>query len=163
MTHYKSNLRDLEFNLFEVFNTGQTMGQRPVRGHRSRHGARDPAEVARIAETELAAPFAESDRNPPVFDPATNTVTLPDSFKTAYNTMMDAEYWRLDIAPELGGTNAPRTLWWAFADSSWARTRPSGCTPQAPALPRPSKRRAPRSSRSGPNCSSKNSGARPWC
>ena len=29
MTHYKSNLRDLEFNLFEVFNRQEIMGSGP--------------------------------------------------------------------------------------------------------------------------------------
>ncbi|GAA4909468.1 hypothetical protein LX16_2875 [Stackebrandtia albiflava] len=116
MTHYKSNLRDLEFNLFEVFDTGRTMGTglyEDIDADTARDILR---EVARIAEQDLAAPFADADRNPPVFDPATNSVTLPESFKKAYRTMMDAEYWRLDISPELGGSYAPRTLWWAFAD-----------------------------------------------
>ncbi|MFD0558150.1 hypothetical protein FB566_3446 [Stackebrandtia endophytica] len=116
MTHYKSNLRDLEFNLFEVFNTGETMGHGLYEDIDPDTAREILREVARVAETDLAAPFAEGDRNPPVFDPATNSVTLPEAFKTAYNTMMSGEYWRLDIAPELGGTSAPRTLWWAFAD-----------------------------------------------
>ena len=29
MPHYKSNLRDLEFNLFEVFGAGDRMGRGP--------------------------------------------------------------------------------------------------------------------------------------
>ena len=29
MTHYKSNQRDLEFNLFEVFGAGERMGKGP--------------------------------------------------------------------------------------------------------------------------------------
>ncbi|MGH8877701.1 MAG: acyl-CoA dehydrogenase family protein, partial [Stackebrandtia sp.] len=116
MTHYKSNLRDLEFNLFEVFDTASTMGH-GLYSEIDADTARDILrEVTRIAENDLAAPFAEADRNPPVFDPSTNTVELPDSFKKAYRTMMDSEYWRLDVPPALGGTNAPRTLWWAFAD-----------------------------------------------
>ncbi|HZE38871.1 MAG TPA: acyl-CoA dehydrogenase [Stackebrandtia sp.] len=116
MTHYKSNLRDLEFNLFEVFDTGKDMGQ-GLFADIDPDTARDILrEVARIAENDLAAPFADADRTPPVFDAATNTVKLPEGFKKAYQTMMEGEYWRLDISPELGGTNAPRTLWWAFAD-----------------------------------------------
>lgn len=116
MSHYKSNLRDLEFNLFEVFDTAESMGH-GLYGEIDVDTAKDILrEVARVAENDLAAPFADSDRNPPKFDPATNTVTLPESFKKAFKTMMQAEYWRLDMSPELGGTQAPRTLWWAFAD-----------------------------------------------
>ena len=29
---------------------------------------------------------------------------------------MDAEFWRLDLPEEMGGTPAPRTLWWAVAE-----------------------------------------------
>lgn len=116
MTHYKSNLRDLEFNLFEVFDTASTMGH-GLYSEIDADTARDILrEVSRIAENDLAAPFAEADRNPPVFDPSSNTVALPDGFKKAFQTMMDSEYWRLDVSPALGGTHAPRTLWWAFAD-----------------------------------------------
>ena len=35
------------------------------------------AEVDRLAEGPLAASFADGDRNPPVFDPATHSVTMP--------------------------------------------------------------------------------------
>ncbi len=116
MTHYKSNLRDLEFNLFEVFNTEAALGHE-LYADIDKDTAKDIlSEVARIAENDLAAPFSDADRNPPVFDPATNSVTIPESFKRAYRTMMDAEYWRLDLPPELGGTNAPRSLWWALGD-----------------------------------------------
>ena len=42
MSHYKSNLRDIEFNLFEVLGPGPGPGHRPVRGVRRRDRARDP-------------------------------------------------------------------------------------------------------------------------
>ncbi len=35
MGHYKSNLRDLEFNLFEVFGRQAVLGHRAVRRHGS--------------------------------------------------------------------------------------------------------------------------------
>ena len=116
MTHYKSNLRDLEFNLFEVFGTDAIMGKGLYEDIDPDTAKDILREITRVAENDLAAPFAEADRNPPVFDPATNSVTIPEAFKKAYRTMMAGEYWRLDIPPALGGTNAPRSLWWAFAD-----------------------------------------------
>jgi hypothetical protein len=36
MGHYKSNLRDVEFNLFEVFGTDRVLGTGPVRAARRR-------------------------------------------------------------------------------------------------------------------------------
>ncbi|GIG58067.1 acyl-CoA dehydrogenase [Longispora fulva] len=116
MTHYKSNLRDLEFNLFEVFGLGDVLGTGPY-SELDRDTAHSIlAEVERLAREDLAASFLDGDRNPPVFDPATNTALLPESFKKSFKAMMDSEFWRLDLPEGLGGTNAPRTLWWAIAE-----------------------------------------------
>ena len=89
MSHYKSNVRDLEFNVFEVFGAGERMG---------------------------TGPFADADRNPPVYDPATKSVTMPEGFKKAYAALMDSEWWRLDLPEHLGGTGAPPSLRWAASE-----------------------------------------------
>jgi alkylation response protein AidB-like acyl-CoA dehydrogenase len=116
MTHYKSNLRDLEFNLFEVFGADQSFGQEPY-ADLDVDTARDIlAEVNRLAREDLAASYADSDRNPPRFDPATHTADLPEPFKKSYKAFMDAEFWRLDLPGSLGGTPAPRALWWSLAE-----------------------------------------------
>ncbi|GIF65271.1 acyl-CoA dehydrogenase [Asanoa ishikariensis] len=116
MTHYKSNVRDIEFNLFEVFGTDRVLGQEPF-GEVDVDTARTMlAELDRFAREDLAASYADSDRNPPVFDPATHTAPLPEAFKRSYHTFMDAEFWRLDLPTELGGTSAPRALWWSLAE-----------------------------------------------
>jgi alkylation response protein AidB-like acyl-CoA dehydrogenase len=73
-------------------------------------------EVERLASGPIAASFTESDRHPPIFDPATNSVTMPDGFRKSYQAYMDAEWWRLDIPVEAGGTAAPRSLWWALVE-----------------------------------------------
>ena len=73
-------------------------------------------EVERLATHELAASLLESDRTPPVYDPATHTVTMPEAFKKRYQAYMDAEWWRLDLPEELGGTVAPPSLRWAVAE-----------------------------------------------
>ncbi|BCY04977.1 acyl-CoA dehydrogenase [Actinoplanes sp. L3-i22] len=116
MTHYQSNLRDLQFNLFEVFGADQAFGQAPF-DEIDAETARDVlAEVNRLAREDLAASYTDADRNPPVFDPATHTAPLPESFKKSYETFMASEFWRLDLPGSLGGTFAPRTLWWALAE-----------------------------------------------
>jgi alkylation response protein AidB-like acyl-CoA dehydrogenase len=116
MTHYKSNLRDLEFNLFEVFGADQAFGQAPF-DEIDADTARDVlAEVNRLAREDLAASYVDADRNPPVFDPATHTAPLPESFKKSYARFMESEFWRLDLPGSLGGTLAPRALWWAIAE-----------------------------------------------
>ncbi|GIE91738.1 acyl-CoA dehydrogenase [Actinoplanes regularis] len=116
MTHYQSNLRDLQFNLFEVFGADKAFGQAPF-DEIDAETARDVlAEVNRLAREDLAASYTDADRNPPVFDPATHTAPLPESFKKSYETFMASEFWRLDLPGSLGGTFAPRTLWWALAE-----------------------------------------------
>ena len=64
----------------------------------------------------LAEPFADADRNPPVYDPATKSVTMPEGFRKSYDALMDSEWWRLDLPEHLGGTGAPPSLRWAAAE-----------------------------------------------
>ncbi|MEO3748831.1 acyl-CoA dehydrogenase [Plantactinospora sp. B5E13] len=116
MTHYRSNLRDLEFNLFEVFDADQAFGRDPYSELDADTARSVLAEVDRLARTELAASYAESDRTPPVFDPATHTAPLPEVFKRSYRALMESEFWRMDLPAELDGTQAPRALWWSAAE-----------------------------------------------
>jgi alkylation response protein AidB-like acyl-CoA dehydrogenase len=116
MGHYKSNLRDLEFNLFEVFNRQENLGRGPYSDVDEDTAREILHEVGRLAENELAASLLDSDRNPPVFDPATGSVTMPASFTKSYKAYLDAEWWRLDLPAELGGTVIPPSLRWAVAE-----------------------------------------------
>ncbi|MFZ0004152.1 MAG: acyl-CoA dehydrogenase [Trebonia sp.] len=116
MSHYKSNLRDIEFNLFEVLGRQELLGTGPF-AEVDTDTARDMlAEINRLAMGPVAESFADADRNPPVFDPATGTVTLPESFRRSFRALMDGEWWRLSVPPELGGTVVPRSLAWAVAE-----------------------------------------------
>ncbi|MCI0384767.1 acyl-CoA dehydrogenase [Streptomyces sp. CNQ085] len=117
MGHYKSNLRDIEFNLFEVLGRDTVYGTGPFAEMDVETARSVLAEVARLSENELAASYEDADRNPPVFDPETNTAPVPESFKKSYQAYMDAEWWRLGIPEEIGGTTVPRSLLWAFAET----------------------------------------------
>ena len=81
MGHYKSNLRDIEFNLFEVFGRQEVLGTGPYAEVDEDTARSILDEVERLATHELAESLLESDRTPPVFDPATHTVTMPEGFK----------------------------------------------------------------------------------
>ncbi|MET4046968.1 acyl-CoA dehydrogenase [Rhodococcus sp. 1163] len=114
MGHYKSNLRDLEFNLFELFGLDESLAGDNF-GDLDGEAARDMLrEVVRLAEGPVAESFAESDRNPPVFDPDTHTVKLPEAFKKSFKALYDGEWWRVGLDEEVGGIPAPRTLGWAL-------------------------------------------------
>ena len=116
MSHYKSNLRDIEFNLFEVLRRQDVLGKPPYPELDTETVREVLAEVNRLATGPLADSFAEADRNPPVFDPATGSVTMPEGFKRSYHAFTDAQWWRLAVPPGLGGTGAPRSLHWAVAE-----------------------------------------------
>jgi hypothetical protein len=78
MGHYKSNLRDLEFNLFEVLRRQDLLGREPYPDvdEETARGILD--EVNRLAVGPIAESFADADRHPPVFDPATASVQMPE-------------------------------------------------------------------------------------
>jgi alkylation response protein AidB-like acyl-CoA dehydrogenase len=116
MGHYKSNLRDLEFNLFEVFRRQDLLGSGPYAELDEDTVRSILDEVNRLAEGPLADSFEDADRHPPKFDPAAGTVEMPESFKKSYKAWMDAEWYRLDLVPEFGGSGAPRSLTWAVAE-----------------------------------------------
>ena len=116
MSHYRSNLRDLEFNVFEVFGGDQVFGSGPyaeVDVDTARHVL---AEVDRLAREDIAASYTDADRTPPVYDPAAHTVRVPDGLRRSYEAFMASEFWRLDLPDGLGGTPAPRVLWWSLAE-----------------------------------------------
>ncbi|MEO6411740.1 MAG: acyl-CoA dehydrogenase [Pedococcus sp.] len=114
MGHYKSNLRDLEFNLFEVFGRGDVLGTGPYADVDADTAREMLKEVSRLAENELAESFADADRNPPVYDPKTYSVTMPESFKKSYQAYVDSGFWNIDVPRELDGTVAPPSLKWAM-------------------------------------------------
>ena len=116
MSHYKSNMRDIEFNLFEVLGRDEVLGTGPFEDIDGETARAILAEVDRMSRNELAESFVEGDRNPPVFDPETHTAPLPAAFKKSYQAWMDAEYWRLGTMSELGGTPAPSSINWAMGE-----------------------------------------------
>jgi alkylation response protein AidB-like acyl-CoA dehydrogenase len=116
MGHFKSNLRDIEFNLFDVLRRQDLLGREPF-GEVDEETARGILdEVNRLASGPVAESFAEADRHPPVFDPATHSVQMPEGFKRSYQAFVDAEWFRLELPAELGGTSVPRTLAWSVAE-----------------------------------------------
>ena len=116
MSHYKSNLRDIQFNLFEVLRRQDLLGQPPYDELDEQTVRGILGELERLATGPLAESFADADRNPPVFDPATHSVRIPESLRTSYRAFMDAEWYRVSLPAELGGTGAPRSLNWAMAE-----------------------------------------------
>jgi alkylation response protein AidB-like acyl-CoA dehydrogenase len=116
MGHYKSNVRDLEFNLFEVFNVQDHLGTGPFEQSDEDTARSVLAEVKNLAEGPLGESFVDADRNPPVFDPATHSATLPESLKKSYQAVWDGEWYRLFLPNELGGFGTPPSVTWAASE-----------------------------------------------
>ena len=112
--HYIANVRDIEFNLFEVLGLGSVLesggyGDLDVETVRTMLD-----EVARLAEGPVAESFASADRHPPVFDPQTHSISVPGELAKSVQAVKDAEWWRIGIAEEIGGVAAPAPLVWAI-------------------------------------------------
>ena len=105
MSHYKTNLRDIEFNLFEVLGRDEVLGTGPFAEIDGETARSILAEVDRLAREDLAASYEDSDRNPPVFDPETQ--------HGAAARVVQEELPRLDgrrvlAAPDQGASSAAR-------------------------------------------------------
>jgi len=114
MGHYRSNVRDLEFNLFEVLDLEKALATGEF-GDLDGESVREMLdEAARLAEGPVAESFADADRNPPTFDPETHTVHLPESFKRSVRAWQQGEWFRVGLAEDVGGVAAPAILEWAI-------------------------------------------------
>jgi alkylation response protein AidB-like acyl-CoA dehydrogenase len=114
MGHYKSNVRDLEFNLFEVLELEKALatgGFGDLDGESVRQML---AEAARLAEGPVAESFADADRHPPTFDPDAHTVALPESFKKSLRAWQQGEWFRIGLDEHIGGVPAPSMVGWAI-------------------------------------------------
>ncbi|MGA1215661.1 MAG: acyl-CoA dehydrogenase, partial [Candidatus Nanopelagicales bacterium] len=116
MSHYRANLRDIEFNLFEVFGAADRLGTGPFSEMDPQTAREALSEIERLSVGPLAESYLSSDRNPPTYDPATCTVKMPEDFKKSFRALMDSEWWRLDLPEHMGGAGSSPSLRWAAAE-----------------------------------------------
>jgi alkylation response protein AidB-like acyl-CoA dehydrogenase len=112
--HYIANLRDIEFNLFEVLNIGPVLGCGRYHDLDADTVRTMLDEVARLAEGPIAESFADADRNPPVFEPERHTISVSAELAKSVQAVKDAEWWRIGLAEEIGGVSAPGPVTWAI-------------------------------------------------
>ena len=113
MSHYKSNVRDIEFNLFEVLGREHILGSAPYADLDRETVSAILAEVDHVARTKLADSFSDGEGNLPVFDPQTHTVTVPEDLKKSFRALMDSGAWQLELPEALGGQVTPPSVQWA--------------------------------------------------
>ncbi|RDI42376.1 acyl-CoA dehydrogenase [Nocardia mexicana] len=113
MSHYKANVRDIEFNLFEVLGIGALLDGGAY-GDLDTETARGIlAEVLRLAEGPVAESFVDADRNPVQFDAANHTIIVPDSLRKTVAAVNEAGWSALGMPEAMGGVDAPSPLVWA--------------------------------------------------
>ena len=109
MSHFRSNLRDLEFNLFDVHRIGDYMERL---GDVDRDTALDIIrEIERLASDEWAASFVDGDRAEVKLEDG--EVHLPESMKRSLDVFNEAGWGTLGLETDLGGTPVPPSLFWA--------------------------------------------------
>ena len=116
MSHYRANLKDIEFCLFELLGRDSILGK-SIYADLDRETAMGMLEeMKRLTENDLAASFIEGDRVGAILDKTTGDVTLPESFKKSYKAYIDGDWGKIDVPVELGGTRIPPSVRWAIAE-----------------------------------------------
>jgi alkylation response protein AidB-like acyl-CoA dehydrogenase len=113
VSHYKSNVRDIEFNLFEVLGREEILGIGPYADLDRETVSAILAEVDRLARTRLAESFSDTDGNLPAFDSPTHSVTVPEDLHKSFRAFMDSGVWQLELPEELSGQITPPSVQWA--------------------------------------------------
>ena len=116
MGHYKSNIRDIEFNLFEVLGLGELLDSGAYGDLDSDTVRNILSEVVRLAEGPIAESFAEADRNPPVFDAETHSITISDALRKTVKAVHDSDWSRIGLPEGMGGVPAPASVAWAIQE-----------------------------------------------
>jgi alkylation response protein AidB-like acyl-CoA dehydrogenase len=112
--HYKSNVRDIEFNLFEMFDTDEVLKTGAFGDLDSDTVKIMLEEASKLAEGPIAEAFESSDRTPPTFNPDTHDVSLPQALKDSVNAWTEADWEKIGLTDEVGGIPAPSTVAWAI-------------------------------------------------
>ncbi len=111
--HYKSNMRDVEFNLFEVFKIQDSaLGKGPF-SSMDESSVRDILTTfEKVCSTEYSASFVESDRVPLKLDSDGN-VTLPEVLKKHVKSLYDGGWHKISMPESTGGFGMTPTAHWA--------------------------------------------------
>jgi alkylation response protein AidB-like acyl-CoA dehydrogenase len=111
--HYKSNLRDIFFNLFEFHDIGKTsLGNGPFVSMDESSAREALTAYEELCTTEIASSWADADREGLTVS-KDGEVTLPKSLKKTLKAWYDNEWFRLQLPESLDGYGAPPSVNWA--------------------------------------------------
>ncbi|MEZ4359224.1 MAG: acyl-CoA dehydrogenase [Kofleriaceae bacterium] len=111
--HYKANLRDTFFNLFEVLDIGATsLGHGPFATMDEATAKEALTGLLDMVQATWAPAFASSDREGATFDGKGN-VKLPEGTRKALQAFYEGGWNNLEVPEHLGGYGAPPSVAWA--------------------------------------------------
>jgi alkylation response protein AidB-like acyl-CoA dehydrogenase len=112
-THYRSNLRDIFFNLFEVLEVqASTFGKGPFATMDEATAREALIGLDEFVQKTWAPAFVEGDRVGATFD-GKGGVTLPPGTKQALVGYYEGGWNKLELPEHLGGFGAPPTVTWS--------------------------------------------------
>ena len=114
MGHYRSNLRDIEFNLFDVLHIDSHLDQGVFAGTDAALIMDVLREIDRLAREEWADSFVDADRIP--VELVDGEVRLPESLKASLQALRDGGWDRLGVSDIMGGLALPATVLWAIQE-----------------------------------------------
>lgn len=114
MSHYKTNLRDVFFNLFEFLDVGSYLGADPWQEIDTAVAKDSLREVDRLAREEFAASFVEGDRVPLTL--TAGDVALPEGIKASIASYYQGEWHRFMLPKWINGFGAPASMRWAVTE-----------------------------------------------
>ncbi len=111
MSHYKSNLRDIEFNLFEVHRIQDYLGQGEWADLDEDTVRHILTEIERLAREDFAASYEDQDRIP--LELVDGEVKIQDSVKASVRAYKEGGWGSIGLPQEMGGNPVPPTVMWA--------------------------------------------------
>lgn len=115
MSHYRGNLRDIRFDLFELLGRDGVYGSTPFADVTVNAAGAVLDEAERYASTRLALSFSDADRAV-TLDVATHSVRLPDDYRESAADYLSSGWLDLDLPAELSGQAVPPTLRWCVTE-----------------------------------------------
>jgi alkylation response protein AidB-like acyl-CoA dehydrogenase len=114
MSHYKTNLRDIEFNLFEAYRVQDRLGHEPFHLLDEATVRDILREIDRLAREDFAASFVEGDRHK--LELVDGEVKLSEGVRKSLDAVYEGGWNRLPFPEEYGGVNSPPSLNWAIEE-----------------------------------------------
>lgn len=114
MGHYRSNLQDIRFNLFEVNRIQGYLGSGKWATLDEETVGDILTELERLATEDYAASYEDQDRIP--LELVDGEVRLPESLKASVRAFRDGGWDRLGLPEEMDGMSVPPSLTWAVSE-----------------------------------------------